>query len=49
MLKESGTSVKKQTRISHKGNSYINKTLHYPDNPSDWDDQREGLIALPLT
>lgn len=28
--KESGTSVKKQTRISHKGNRYIRKVLYYP-------------------
>lgn len=118
--KESGTSVKKQTRISHRGNSFIRKALHYPalsakrhepyfndmfnrlytrqqvkmksyvaiqrklliliytlwkkdevynpnfvwtgkaetgsggnqpvrNNPSDWNDQREGLKALSLT
>ncbi|HEX2957631.1 MAG TPA: IS110 family transposase [Chitinispirillaceae bacterium] len=28
--KESGTSVKKQTRMSHKGNRYIRKVLYYP-------------------
>ena len=28
--KESGTSVKKQTRMSHKGNRHIRKVLHFP-------------------
>ena len=30
VFKESGTSVKKKTRISHRGNSYIRKALYFP-------------------
>lgn len=30
VFKESGTSVKKKTRISHRGNKYIRKALYFP-------------------